>query len=200
MNLELYQITLTRGHKKLFKELSLCLKSGDALSVRGANGSGKSSLLKLIAGLIKPSQGMVKFDAPTAPTQILNYLGHKNALKQDLSPLENILYWHPNAKGRALSILESFGLSAHLHTPLKKLSQGQQRRVALTRSLLSPASIWLLDEPATNLDAPGQSIVTMHLQEHVNSGGILILSEHTTPLLPHSPVLDLDTLNMQKAA
>lgn len=200
MILELYQITLIRGHKKLFERLSLCLKSGEPLTVRGANGSGKTSLLKLIAGLIQPSQGTVKFNNPAAPTQTLNYLGHKNALKQDLSPLENILYWHPSRKDKALSILELFGLSAHLHTPVKKLSQGQQRRIALTRTFLNSAPIWLLDEPAANLDAPGQAIVTTHLQKHLNGGGILILSEHTTPLLPHSPVLDLDALNTQRAA
>lgn len=197
----------TRAGKRIFGGLDLDASPGEVLQVRGANGSGKSSLLRMLCGLLPPSQGEMHWcgrrvrcgDAELAGD--LAYMGHSGGMNGELTVLENLRFSLDMAKeqtsqSRCLEVLAQLRLDAHAHQPARRLSQGQRRRLSMARVLLSKRALWLLDEPCAGLDAQGEDSVHASLTEHARSGGVAIVTTHRDLELTSScaRTLDLDAL------
>jgi heme exporter protein A len=177
-----------RGERLLFRELNLAVEPGQIVWVRGANGQGKTSLLRLLGGLARPEAGRIAFAAGRERV----YVGHANALKEDLTVAESLLFlsrlhgFSSEADAQA-GALRRFGLHSRRNAPVRTLSQGQRRRVALARLCVAPASaLWLLDEPFDALDAEGVEALNALLAEHAGRGGCVVLTSHV-PLSLVSP-------------
>ncbi len=173
-----------RGGREVFAGLSFELSAGEALAVTGRNGSGKTSLLRLIAGLLVPSGGSIGVEGGeaelTLPEQA-HYLGHRDALKPALSVAENLLFWRDFLGGEAadsIACLTTVGLSHARHLPAAYLSAGQRRRLSLARLLTVRRPVWLLDEPTTALDAAGQAMFVRLMDEHLGGGGLIVAATH----------------------
>jgi heme exporter protein A len=160
------------GSNVLFSNISFSLTAGLILQVTGRNGSGKTTLLQLLSGLKTPQEGIISCEADVA------YIGHRNAIKGELSPLENLSLYQPNTAACAKA-LEEMGLEkSHHNRPCYRLSAGQQRKVALSRVILSDAKVWLLDEPFTALDEAAKACVVHHLEIHAQAGGSAVVATH----------------------
>ncbi len=169
----------------LFEGLGFCLNEGALLLVAGANGSGKSSLLAIIAGLLPPRAGSIDWcdipiHDPSDYESTCVYIGHKNALKSEATVLENISFWASLSGNEMLipAAIHYFNLEQYLSYPCGELSQGWQRRVALTRLITCPAPLWLLDEPGSNLDRDGQTLLAELIRSRTGQGGIVIMAAH----------------------
>ena len=197
-------LTLTRGGRPLFCNLDFAIARGEALIVRGANGSGKTSLLRVLAGLTIADEGEIlcgdaiwKAASPAQRASVL-YLGHANALKDELTAAENLADGL-NFDGLTVSManqhvaLERVGLALRRDLQARRLSQGQKRRIGLARLLLaqkSQKSIWLLDEPTNALDAGGVALFTEIVDEHLARGGMACIATHLTMQI-QAPVREL---------
>jgi heme exporter protein A len=176
-------LTFAYADRSLFAALDLDVLPGRALVLVGANGSGKSTLLRLLAGLVAPDDGrIVRATESDGDVAALAWLGHALGLKNALSVSENLrvaLGLHGDS-GRVTIAqgLASVGLDGYDAVPLRELSAGQRKRVALARLLLVPAPIWLLDEPYANLDPEGARLVDRLVDRHLRSGGAAVLSVH----------------------
>lgn len=196
------ELTLWRGTTLLFEQLVLNLGPGEALLVTGANGAGKTSLLRVLAGLTEPDAGTVTWHGQRLRSAIrtgtlrLAFAGHNLALKPELSAREN-LQFHAALAGTAPAgtavgeVLAATGVSDCAGLPVRLLSAGQKRRVALARVLLSGSDFWLLDEPQTNLDAAGREFLAVALAAHLQRGGMLALAAHERISLGNGPVTRL---------
>ena len=187
--LEIRDLACERGGKTLFTGLNLSVLPGQSLHLQGDNGSGKTSLLRLLCGLAVPLAGQVLWAGqPTTQAREdflrdMLYLGHALALKEGLSALENLHFaaalsgqqWVPDA---AVQALHQMGLRGREHLPLQDLSQGKKRRVALARLGLSPARLWLLDEPFVALDSAACGVLQGLMQTHVTRGGMVVFTSH----------------------
>ena len=189
-----------RGDRVLFEDFDLDLAPGEAIWLRAANGFGKTTLLRALAGLARPEAGTVRWTrgaAHEAAAPAL-YLAHANALKDDLTVTESLRHLAAlhamDASETALAdAIRRFGLDARRHAPIRTLSQGQRRRVALMRLCLSdPRSTWLLDEPYDALDADGTILVGELLAEHVARRGNVLLTSHVAPAFGASRGGDAD--------
>ena len=180
-------VACERGERRLFSDFDFTLSTGDITWLRAANGFGKTSLLRVIAGLAQPAAGTVEWREPRPP---LVYLAHANALKDDLTIVESLRYLARlhglEASDAALvDAMRRFGLQARRHSPIRTLSQGQRRRVALMRLCLSPLqAAWLLDEPYDALDGDGSVLVSSLLAEHAGRGGCVLFTSHVEPEIP----------------
>ncbi len=180
-----------RGERRLFSDFDFTLHAGDIVWLRAANGFGKTSLLRVIAGLASLAAGTIEWREPRSP---LLYLAHANALKDDLTIVESLRYLVQlhglEAPEAALAdAMRRFGLHSRRHAPIRTLSQGQRRRVALTRLCLStPHATWLLDEPYDALDGDGSDIVSSLLAEHAMRGGCVLFTSHVAPDIPDVPM------------
>ncbi len=190
--LEARSVHAWRGDRHVIRGLSLRVTPGHCLHLAGPNGVGKTTLIRILAGLIRPEDGSVLWRGeavghdPDAFHADTAFLGHDNALKADLSPLENLAFWSALAGRPAAAVaatLGAFGLQACLGLPVRVLSAGQKRRVALARVALSGASLWLLDEPFTNLDTGGIRLVEAQLAQHLAAGGMAVVAAHQ-PVTP----------------
>jgi heme exporter protein A len=202
--LEAKNLECTRGGRALFSGLGLALGRGRLLQVAGANGSGKTSLLRILCGLATPSQGEVRWNAAPIAGQRdefhrdLAYLGHLNGLKDELTPAENLeaaagLSGRASDRGSRLAALEALGVARQADLPVRQLSQGQRRRVALARvALAKEAPLWVLDEPFNALDAQAVAQVEQMLAEHAARGGMVVLATHLRPALAELETVDLD--------
>jgi len=180
-------LTLFRGDRCLFKGLSFALNPGEMLLLEGSNGSGKTSLLRAIAGLLELESGNVRWnETPLSKERQLFqnsvvWLSHKIGLKGDLTLVENLRYeatLRPPSEIEFDSVLNQLGLKRLTRLPLRSLSAGQQRRVALARMLLSSAILWMMDEPVANLDSEGRALVMDMVRRHLNKGGMAIVAAH----------------------
>src|SRR5690349_21906685 len=174
-----------RGGREVFAGLDFEASSGEVLAVTGANGSGKTSLLRLIAGLLFPAGGAIALDGGeaelTLPEQV-HYLGHRDALKPALSVLENLAFWRNFLCGETFDAdasLKAVGLDHAAHLPAAYLSAGQRRRLSLARLLAVRRPVWLLDEPTSALDTKGQDLFLSLMRDHLAGGGIVIAATHT---------------------
>ena len=180
-------LSLLRGERCLFRELNFALSAGELMLVLGPNGSGKTSLLRSIAGLMELETGYISWQGvPTAKDRQsysaeLLWMGHRVGFKGDLTLIENLRFeagLHSASLAELDRVLDRLGLSNLSDLPLRSLSAGQQRRVALARMLISDGRLWLMDEPFTNLDADGQSLVIELIAEHLASNGLCVIAAH----------------------
>lgn len=182
-------LACVRGDRLLFKDVAFALEAGGLLYVLGENGSGKSSLLRMLCGLLTPEQGEILWankPIKAAAEQYLpnlKYLGHLNGLKDDLSALENLqmgarLAGQTVTTDAALAALTAIGIARCANLPVRVLSQGQKRRVALAALWLSPSRLWVLDEPFAALDTAATEVLAARISEHLASGGMAVLTSH----------------------
>jgi heme exporter protein A len=187
--LEICDLACTRGDHQLFSGLSFSLSGGELLRVEGANGSGKTSLLRTLCGFIQPVAGQVRWrgqdirDLAEDYFAEMVYLGHHNAIKDELNALENLRITAGIAgcaidDKQAVSALRRMGLRGRETLPVKVLSQGQRRRVALARLLVGDASLWILDEPLTALDVGAVGMMQDLIGEHLAHDGMVIYTTH----------------------
>jgi heme exporter protein A len=178
-----------RGDRTLFAGVSLAVQPGAGLLVQGANGAGKTSLLRILVGLSPPARGEVSWDGQPiralgeAYRRAVLWCGHANALKDDLSALENVraaaaLAGRPIADGEARDALERAGVGAQADLPARSLSQGQKRRTTLARLHFTRAKLWVLDEPIAALDAGGVDWLSAALDRHLEAGGLAVVTSH----------------------
>ncbi|MGV7215591.1 heme ABC exporter ATP-binding protein CcmA [Bradyrhizobium sp. UFLA05-112] len=177
-------IRCVRGGREVFAGLDFVAASGEALAVVGRNGSGKTSLLRLIAGLLIPAGGTIELsggDTELSLAEQCHYLGHRDALKPALSVAENLAFWADFLGGErfdgAMS-LSTVGLDHATHLPAAFLSAGQRRRLSLARLLTVHRPVWLLDEPTTALDGAGQDMFCGLMRQHLERGGMIIAATH----------------------
>jgi heme exporter protein A len=180
-------LTLFRGDRCLFRDVSFALESGELLILEGANGSGKTSLMKAIVGMLELEGGVLEWNGSPVGEQrqefhgSLVWLAHRVGLKADLTLVENLNFesaLRPQSGDDMETVLERLGISRLKPLPLRSLSAGQQRRVALARILMSDVPLWLMDEPFTNLDREGRALVLRLVQEHLGTGGMCIMAAH----------------------
>lgn len=187
--LQVSNLACTRGDHKLFDGLSFSLSSGELMQVQGVNGSGKTTLLRTLCGFIQPIAGDIRWHGLDVCEMDEDYyaniifLGHLNAIKDELSALEN-LHISAGLSGcdvndqQAIAALRRMGLRGRETLPVKVLSQGQRRRVALARLLVSKAPLWILDEPLTALDVGAVGLMQDLIAEHLSKQGMVIFTTH----------------------
>jgi heme exporter protein A len=181
-------VRCVRGGREVFAGLDFDVSTGQALAVVGRNGSGKTSLLRLIAGLLLPAGGSVAIegaDVEMTLAEQAHYLGHRDALKPALSVAENLVFWRDflggetSARGKGLQeCLAAVGLDHAIDLPAAYLSAGQRRRLSIARLLAVRRPVWLLDEPITALDAAGQCRFAALMRDHLATGGIIVAATH----------------------
>ena len=185
MRLSGVDVRCVRGGREVFAGLSFNADAGEALAVTGRNGSGKTSLLRLIAGLLLPSGGMIALeggDPELTVAEQAHYLGHRDALKPALTVRENLSFWADFLGGGAtratVDCLAAVGLVHAIDLPAAYLSAGQRRRLSLARLLAVPRPLWLLDEPTAALDIAGQDMFAGLMRDHLGTGGIIVAATH----------------------
>lgn len=190
MGLKVENLAARRGEDLLFVHLSFALEPGEALILTGANGSGKSTLLRVVAGLLRPDSGTVSYtsvaNGEARPAgEAAHYLGHRNAMKPELTVQENLAFWKEffgdADGGEGLSVeeaAETVGLGGITHLPFGYLSAGQQRRFAFAKLLVSWRPIWILDEPTAALDAAADRMFAGLVSMHLAKGGIVLAATH----------------------
>lgn len=188
-NLSIKELACQRGESLLFGGLSHNFTSGDFVQIEGHNGIGKTSLLRILAGLAQPIAGEVQWNSESISKQReiyyqdLLYLGHFSGVKPELTALENLQFYQrisqaEQSEDALWNVLEKVGLLGREDLPAAQLSAGQQRRIALARLWLSYAPLWILDEPFTAIDKKGVEILTALFDEHAKQGGIVLITSH----------------------
>ncbi|HMG76277.1 MAG TPA: cytochrome c biogenesis heme-transporting ATPase CcmA [Pyrinomonadaceae bacterium] len=187
--LEALNLGCTRGDRRLFKDLNFSINSGELIELRGANGSGKTSLLRILCGLAAPAEGEVRWRGESIRSlgeeysASIAYLAHQNGVKDELSAIENLrigcgVAGNPLSTFDAQATLERVGLSRQQNLPARSLSAGQRRRVALARLLASKATVWILDEVLTSLDDAAIRLSRRFIGDHLSKGGLAIIATH----------------------
>jgi heme exporter protein A len=194
--LSVEKVHVWRGDRHVLQGVSLMLRPRQLLHVSGPNGTGKTTLLRVVCGLLRPEQGLVSWLGKSISSiraeyqATLAYASHEPALKADLTALENLCFAvglkRRVTRDELRASLERTGVAACADLPARVLSAGQRRRVAMARVLAMSASLWLLDEPFTNLDAAGTDLMASLLQEHVEQGGAALVVAH------HDLKIDVD--------
>ncbi|MBD7955374.1 heme ABC exporter ATP-binding protein CcmA [Stenotrophomonas sp. Sa5BUN4] len=201
-------LCFSRDDDRVFGPLEFHVDTGEALLVQGDNGAGKTTLLRVLAGLLRPSAGRVEIDGRAASTaeraRFVAYLGHLPAMKPDLDALQNLHFLcglhgrrARQMPGNALAVV---GLAGHEDTLVRHLSAGQKRRLALARMWLSPAPLWLLDEPYANLDLEGINLVNRMISAHLRGGGAALVTTHGAYAAPPVRTRQLQLALPQAAA
>ena len=187
--LELINLDCVRGGRTLFRDLNLTVADGTLVQLQGPNGSGKTSLLRIICGLMAPEKGEVRWNGTSISSlgeeysQVLAYLGHRNGIKEELTPFENLMISSGIAGNRlehqeAQAALNRVGLQSRQNLPVRFLSEGQRRRAALARIITGRAKLWILDEVLAALDTDAAGIVRTVIEGHLRYGGSAIVATH----------------------
>ena len=201
--LSVNDLTLARGERILFNRLSFSAVSGEAVALTGANGAGKTSLLRAVAGFIRPETGDVAFrDADGQPIEVdlaraheVHLLGHLDGLKGQRTARDELMFqsqWLGHSHDGIDEAVEILGLKPLLDLEVRKLSAGQRRRLALARLIGSPRALWLLDEPLSPLDSKWREAVGAMMARHLAGGGLILAAVHDPLPIPTRP-LDLGT-------
>jgi heme exporter protein A len=183
-------LTVSRGERILFSDLSLSLASGEALALTGANGAGKTSLLRALAGFIRPDAGSIAFaevEPAEARARHIHWLGHLDGLKTGRRAREELAFqaeWSGATADGIAAAVDVLALEPLLDLEVRKLSAGQRRRLAFARLIAAPRPIWLLDEPFAPLDARWRAAIGLLMQAHLDKGGALIAAVHDPLPLP----------------
>lgn len=196
-------LACVRAERLVFDDLGFAVKPGGALRLTGANGSGKSSLLRLMAGLLKPARGRLSWDGVAIARDFeghrsrIAFVGHAEALKPALSLAESLAFWAhlygaSDVEAAVARGLTGFGLAKLADFPVRLLSAGQRRRLALARLLAAPADLWLLDEPSTGLDEASVAMLEAAIAAHRAAGGMVALATHGGLKLPGASALKLE--------
>ncbi len=196
------QLACVRGERRLFAEVGFHLDGGELLYLQGRNGAGKTSLLRMLIGLLPPEAGRILWRGRDIQAQAdefraeLCYLGHHNAIKEELTPLENLLLSARLAdedlsEDDALDALEQVGLAGREDLACKYLSQGQKRRVALARLVKERRALWVLDEPFVALDVAAVAWLAGIISGHLQRGGLAVMTTHQLVDIPAGTVREL---------
>ncbi len=187
--LEATDLGCVRGDRRLFSDVNFALGPGSLLQVQGPNGSGKTSLLRMVCGMLAPAEGEIRWQGANIHSlgeeyfTSLTYVGHRNGLKEELTPVENLRFTSGLAgiavsREEAKSTLATIGLAGRENLPARLLSEGQRRRTTLARLLICKTSVWVLDEVLASLDSSAVRFVTSLIEGHLNKGGIAVVATH----------------------
>jgi heme exporter protein A len=177
-------LAVSRGERRLFSGLDLELRAGEATALIGRNGAGKTSLLRAVAGLLRPEAGQIVFEdveADTARAEHLHMIGHHDGLKSTRTAWEELCFqtlWTGGTEASARVAAQRMDLNRLLDLDVRRLSAGQRRRLALARLVASPRSLWLLDEPMAPLDAGHRQAFGELMAQHLNGGGMILAAVH----------------------
>ena len=196
------QLACVRGDRRLFADVGFRLDGGELLYLQGRNGAGKTSLLRMLIGLLPPESGRILWQGSDIREQTddyragLCYLGHLNAIKEELTPLENLslsarLADEALSEDDALDALEQVGLAGREDLACKYLSQGQKRRVALARLVKEKRPLWVLDEPFVALDVAAVDWLAGIISAHLQRGGLAVMTTHQPVAIPAGTVREL---------
>jgi heme exporter protein A len=192
--LEVEDLALQRGERVLFRRLDLRVSAGEAVALTGANGAGKTSLLRAVAGFIRPSAGRIVFEGAAGALPVddarragCHLLGHQDGLKPGRRARDELLFqarWCGGTTAGALAAADRLGLTRLLALEVRVLSAGQRRRLALARLIASRRPLWLLDEPLAPLDAASRALLGEVMAEHLATGGLILAAVHDPLPLP----------------
>lgn len=184
MRLAGYGVRCVRGGREVFADLDFAVEAGEALAVTGRNGAGKSSLLRMIAGLLTTADGAIRLEGANAEplAEQCHFLGHRDGVKPSLTVKENLTFWQGFLGGESglaiMPSLETLGIVHIADLPASYLSAGQRRRLALARLVAIRRPVWLLDEPTSALDAQAQALLAGVMTKHLHSGGLIVAATH----------------------
>jgi len=198
------ELTCVRSERTLFKSLDLSCSDGQCLHVIGSNGSGKSSLLRILCGLLTADQGSISWNGNSIVQQPeflqnLAYIGHKDGLKNELTAAENLEFHQAMVATKDQNLIDDYLASMQIlecaDQPVQSLSFGQRRRLAFARLFTKPYQLWILDEPFTGIDQQGRELIEKCCVQHLQSNGIIILTNHqsleNSLLAPFLKVLEI---------
>jgi heme exporter protein A len=194
-----------RGGREVFAGVSFSIAGGESLTIRGRNGAGKSSLLRMTVGLVRIAGGRLALEGGDPELTIgeqAHYLGHLDALKPSLSVVENLRFWSDFLGAAAVDLgepLRAVGLDALADLPAAYLSAGQRRRLSIARLLAVKRPLWLLDEPTSTLDAAAQTKLGEIMRAHLAGGGIMLAATHSPLQLEGTRELNLDSVSAPRA-
>lgn len=207
--LRLENICCVRGNNTLFQGLNITAKNGDLLRIRGENGSGKTSLLRIIAGISSPDLGGTFWNKESIKksdsfANDIAYLAHRDGIKAELTSIDNLRFYqqlyNQNNSEKLIAVLAALDISHTTYLTAGQLSFGQRRRLAFARLLLSSAKLWLLDEPFTGIDVSGRQLLEQHCLEFLNQGGMIVMTHHAEvehpELAKRQQSVDLTALNI----
>jgi len=193
-------LIIDRGSRRIIEGLSFAVKAGEALVLTGANGVGKTTLLRTLAGFIRPFRGSIRLDGgdpERAVGEQAHVVGHTNAVKSSLTVIENATFWNSyletsdRSANRVQAALHHFGLDDLAEFPAAYLSAGQKRRLGLSRLLVAHRPLWLLDEPTASLDTASSERLVAAVNTHTAAGGLAVIATHLPLALDRARALDL---------
>jgi heme exporter protein A len=191
LTLQVKALSIRRGERTLFDGLSFRVQAGEAVALTGANGAGKTSLLRAIGGLLRPASGAVRFEGAVDGETPLHLVGHQDGLKSGRTAAEELRFWARflgGSRASADAALERFDLARLAALEVRRLSAGQRRRLALARLAAAPRPLWLLDEPMAPLDADWRVRFGAIMAEHLTGGGLIIAAVHDPLPVLHTAV------------